>query len=198
MTTYTNGISRLRKLPEVFSVNTMTRALGFSKPVALNYLARWKARSWVAQAGPRAGTYFNLVVNPAASVDGRTAALKMIYPSATLTGESVLHAAGWITQIPHLVHVAIERRRSYVQVTGFELHPRKIAWFATVKLLSADKAAFATQGLRTLAPAWALADLYAHPKQWQPDNDDLDITANDQRAVAKALAMLTTHSNRLD
>jgi hypothetical protein len=190
MTTYVNGLSRLKLLPEVFSVNTMSRALGFSKPAALNYLARWKARSWVVPAGPRAGMYFNLVVNPTAANDCITTALKMIYPSATLTGESVLHAAGWISQIPQLLHVAVERRRSYVQLNGFELHPRDNDWFIAVKLQSAAKAKFATHGLRTLTPSWALADLYAHPHEWQPDDDDLDIPADYQREVDKATAKI--------
>jgi len=67
-----------------------------------------------ATAGERARLYFNkLKCN---EVDGslRIAALLYKYPSAMLCGESVLHAAGWITQIPARLSVAVMSRPSYV------------------------------------------------------------------------------------
>jgi hypothetical protein len=72
-------------------------------------------------------------------------------------------------------------------LTGFELHSRDNDWFIAAKLQSAAKA---THGWRTLTPSWALADLYAHPHEWQPDDDDLDILADCQREVAQATATI--------
>jgi len=49
-------------------------------------------------------------------VPAGVAALEFEYPSAILIGESVLHAAGWITQIPAQLSVAVLRRRSYADL----------------------------------------------------------------------------------
>ena len=104
----------------------------------------------------------------------------MAYPNALMVGESVLHAAGWITQIPSTLQVAVEKtslRRSYKQHDGFTLLPRPLAWFARAHphVLSPQKAKFNTYGLHTVPPDFALADLYATPGAWHPDADDLDI-----------------------
>lgn len=68
--------------------------------VASVCLRRWKQKGLVEPAGERAGIYFNKL--RAREVDSalRVAALLFEYPSAILCGESVLHSAGWITQIP--------------------------------------------------------------------------------------------------
>lgn len=187
---YVGALERLKNLPEVFNVNTLSRLMGMPKPTVLATLTRWKAKAWVEQAGPRSGIYFNLLANPQAADEHRIGALLMAYPSAMLMGESVLHAAGWITQIPQQLHVAVEKRRSYVQLTGIALHPKPLDWFKTVDVLQPREAKFSTYGLRTLPPAWALADLLADPLAWHPDADDVDVPDNSQAQVAQALARL--------
>jgi hypothetical protein len=54
------------------------------------------------------------------------------YPSAILCGESVLHAAGWITQIPAQLSVTVLSRPSYVSLHGFEIRGRPLQWFRKV------------------------------------------------------------------
>jgi hypothetical protein len=186
MKAYVSGLVRLRALPECFHVNALSRTLDVVKPTALLYLHRWKARGWVAQAGPRSGIYFNLTLNPAAASEHRMRALLMQYPSATLVGESVLHAAAWTTQVPQDIHIAVEARRSYAQHYGIQIHPRPLAWFKRVKLLSPEQATFSTYGIRSLDPAWALADLYADSLAWHPDPDDLDLPYGSKRELARA------------
>jgi hypothetical protein len=188
--TYISAIERLKNLPDVFTVNTLSRLMGCPKPTVLAYLSRWKTRGWVEQAGPRSGVYFNLAKNPLAASQHRVDALLMLYPSAMLMGESVLHAAGWITQIPQALHVAIEKRPSYVQMQGVALHPKPLAWFKTVPILKPTQAKFASYGLRTLSPAWALADLLANPLAWHPDADDVDVPEGCRAELEKACAQL--------
>ncbi len=187
---YVGGLDRLKNLPEVFNVNTLSRLMGMPKPTVLATLTRWKAKAWVEQAGPRSGIYFNLLVNPLAADEHRIGALLMAYPSAMLMGESVLHAAGWITQIPQQLHIAVEKRRSYVQLTGIALHPKPLSWFKTVAIVQPKQAKFSTYGLRALPPAWALADLRADPLAWHPDADDVDMPDDCQAQVEQALARL--------
>jgi hypothetical protein len=197
---YRSGRDRLLELPDVFSVAVLSRVMNIAKPAALVYLSRWSQRRWVAPAGPRTGIYFNLVRLPKAESELRTEALRMRYPSATLCGASVLHAAGWTTQIPANMHVAIEARRTYAQFTEFELHPRPLEWFRVAQadhaLLAATAASFSSYGLRTLSPAWALADLMETKGAWHPDPDDLDISARDERAVESARLAIRTLRSR--
>jgi hypothetical protein len=134
----------------------------------------------------RARLYFNkLKCN---EVDGslRTAALLFEYPSAMLCGESVLHTAGWITQIPARHSVAVISRPSYVSLHGFDIHGRPLSWFKKIHPsvdLSLDKR---IHGLRTLPTPLALADLYGDPKGWHPDVDDLDIPQEEVASVGAA------------
>ena len=187
---YVGAVERLKNLPEIFNINTLCRLMGMPKPTVLTTLTRWKAKSWVQQAGPRSGIYFNLLANPQAADEHRMGALLMVYPSALLMGESVLHAAGWITQIPQQLHVAVEKRRSYVHLSGIALHPKPLDWYQTVAIVQPEVAKFNTYGLRSLLPEWALADLLADPLAWHPDPDDLDMPSSSHAPLQQARARL--------
>lgn len=157
------------------------RMMGVSNQTARVMLLRWAEKSLVVSAGPRAGIYFNRVVDRTGEKANATKALSMKYPSATLCGASVLHGAGWTTQIPSTIHAIVEERRSYVQIDGVTIHPRPLSWFRLMQSHDAwqskENEDFATFGLRSLSPSWALADLYADESRqsWHPDEDDLDI-----------------------
>jgi hypothetical protein len=111
------------------------------------------------------------------------------YPSAILCGESVLHAAGWITQIPRQLSVAVLSRPSYVSLHGFDIRGRPLSWFRRIHLLVDPSVEKRVYGLRALTPAVALADLYGDPKAWHPDPDDLDIPDEDHDAVLSAFEL---------
>lgn len=112
------------------------------------------------------------------------------YPSATLCGESVLHAAGWITQIPAQLSVAVLSRPSYVSLHGFDIRGRPLSWFRKIHSLMDPSETKRIYGLRALTPALALADMYADPKAWHPNPDDLDIPTEDRQSVLSAFELL--------
>ena len=186
----TSALARLRDLPEAFTFAGFCKLTRFSNKAAAVCLTRWKQRGLVEAAGERARLYFNkLKCN---EVDGslRIAALQFEYPSALLCGESVLHAAGWITQIPARLSVAVISRPSYVSLHGFDIHGRPLSWFKRVHPAvdpSPDKRVY---GLRALPAPLALADLYADPKGWHPDPDDLNVPAEDVESVGAAAMLL--------
>jgi hypothetical protein len=177
-------------LPEAFTFAGFCKLTRFSNEAAAVCLRRWKEKDLIEPAGERAKIYFNKLRSP--QVDGalRVAALLFEYPSAILCGESVLHAAGWITQVPAQLSVAVLSRRSYVSLHGFEIRRRPLSWFRKIHPLvdpAVDKRIY---GLRALPPALALADLYADPKAWHPDPDDLDIPDEHREPVLAAFELL--------
>jgi hypothetical protein len=171
----TSAVDRLRNLPEAFTFAGFRRLTGLSDQAAAVCLHRWKRKDLIEPAGDRAGIYFNKLkcAEPDASL--RMQALLFEYPSATLIGESVLHAAGWITQIPARLTVAVLRRPTYVSFRGFEIRGRPLTWFKAVHGVINAPTSEPVYGMRALPAAFALVDLYADPKGWHPDPDDLDI-----------------------
>lgn len=193
-----SSYERLKSLPNVFSLNTLVRWTGWSRPTARVMVARWAAKGMIDLAGPRAGLYFNRVIDPKGEQDTAIRALMMLYPSATLCGASVLHAAGWTTQIPAALHVAVEARASYAQLHGVVLWPRPVEWFRGMKVRNgfansrSTPDAMPTFGLRALRPEWALADLYADTSSgaWHPDPDDLDLDETQRELAGRACEVL--------
>jgi hypothetical protein len=186
----TSAIARLRALPEAFTLAGFRKFTGLSGNAAAVCLHRWKVNGLIETAGDRVGIYFNKLKCP--TVDGalRIDALLFEYPTAILCGESVLHAAGWITQIPTRLAVAVLSRPSYASLHKFELHGRPLAWFKKVHVAvtAANKAR--VYGLKALPPALALADLYGEPRAWHPDVDDLTIPADERGSVLSAFTLL--------
>lgn len=185
----TSGLARLRDLPEAFTFAGFCKLTRLSNDAAAVCLARWKAKGIIEPAGERAQLYFNkLKCNDVGEL--RIAALLFEYPSAILCGESVLHAAGWITQIPARLSVAVLSRPSYVSLHGFDLHGRPISWFKKVHSAVRTTADERIYGLPALPAALALADLYGDPKGWHPDVDDLDIAQEEIASIEAAAALL--------
>lgn len=189
---YVSAYERLAQMPPAFTLNTLMRWTGMSRAAAKVTASRWAAKGLVEMAGPRASLYFNRVADPHGQQASPATAAMMTYPSATLCGASVLHAAGWTTQIPSCLHVAIEERRSYTRINGVIFWPRPVEWFQEMQHRGAWYSdqdagpAMPTFGLRALKPAWALADVFAgaaagqldssvSSRPWCPDEDDLDI-----------------------
>lgn len=171
----TSAVERLRDLPEAFTLAGFRRLTGFSDQAAAVCLHRWKRKDLIEPAGDRAGIYFNKLKCPEPDASLRMQALLFEYPSAILIGESVLHAAGWITQIPARLTVAVLRRPRYVSFHGFEIRGRPLGWFNAVHGAIQHPATGQVYGMRALPPAFALADLYYDSKGWHPDPDDLDV-----------------------
>jgi hypothetical protein len=184
------ALQRLQSLPEAFTFSGFCRLTRLSNSTAAVWLARWKAKGLIEPAGERAGIYFNRIKT--GEVDGslRVAALQFVYPSTVLSGESVLRASGWITQIPASLQAVVMTRRSYISLHGVEIHPRPIAWFKKVHPYIGSSPEKRVYGLRALPPALALADLYGDPKAWHPDPDDLYIPDEELGSVEAAARLL--------
>lgn len=180
-----SAIDRLRRLPEAFTFAGFRRLTGFSENAAAVCLHRWKKKDLIEPAGERAGIYFNKIKNPQPDTALRVEALLYEYPSAILCGESVLHAAGWITQIPAQLTVAVLSRPSYVSFRGFEVRGRPLSWFDAVHADVSARGNERVYGMRALPPALALVDLCADPKAWHPDPDDLDVPPDQAREVLR-------------
>lgn len=168
-----SAIQRLRELPEVFSISVLAARLGGDKNRAAIYAKRWRDSGLLAAAGPRVGVYFNLVRRPDAASTLTLDALQMIFPEAVLSGETVLHDAGWTTQIPRLTQVVVLDRKSLPEVYGFEIHRRPASWFW------AFQHEIRRETFPRLSPEGALTDLWgSHGRKgvalWRPDIDDLE------------------------
>jgi hypothetical protein len=191
----TSALTRLKELPEAFTFAGFCKLNRFSNEVAAVCLRRWKEQGLIEPAGGRAKIYFNKLRAPEVDSELRVAALLFEYPSATLCGESVLHAAGWITQIPAQLSVAVLARPSYISLHGFDIRGRPLSWFRKIHPLMDLSVEKRVYGLRTLPPAVALADLYADPKGWHPDPDDLDIPYQDHDSVLSTFELLGLDRN---
>ena len=178
-----SAIDRLRGLPDAFTLAAFRRFTGFSENAAAVCLHRWKRKDLIEPAGERAGIYFNKLKNPQPDTALRVEALLYEYPSAILCGESVLHAAGWITQIPAQLTVAVLSRPTYVTFRGFEIRGRPLSWFKEVHPDVSARANDRVYGMRALPPALALVDLYGDSKAWHPDPDDLDVPSDQAQEV---------------
>jgi hypothetical protein len=186
----TSALTRLRELPEAFTFAGFCKLSRFSNNAASVCLRRWKEKGLIEPAGERARIYFNKLRSPQVDSTMRVAALLFEYPSAILCGESVLHAAGWITQIPAQLSVAVLSRPSYVSLHGFDIRGRPLSWFRKIHPLIERSAEKRVYGLRALPPALALADLYGRSDGWHPDPDDLDIPDEDHGSVLSAFELL--------
>lgn len=186
----TSALARLRELPEAFTFAAFCKLNRFSNNVASVCLQRWKSKGLIEPAGDRAKIYFNKLRSPEVDSALRVAALLFEYPSAILCGESVLHAAGWITQIPARLSVAVLSRPSYVSIHGFDIRGQALSWFRKIHPLMDPAEGMRVYGLRALPPALALADLYASPGEWHPDPDDLHIPDQNRDAVLSACELL--------
>jgi hypothetical protein len=185
----TSALTRLRELPEAFTFAGFCKLNRFSNEVAAVCLRRWKEKGLIEPAGDRARIYFNKLRSPEVDSDLRVSALLFEYPSAVLCGESVLHAVGWITQIPAEMSVAVLSRPSYVSLHGSDIRGRSLSWFRKIHPQMDSSAERRIYGLRALPPSLALADLYADPQGWHPDPDDLDIPNEDHRSVMSAFEL---------
>lgn len=179
----------LESLPLVFHVADLTLRLGWKPRFALQELYRWNRQGLVCGLGGQSGVYANLIVSKYPDWE---MGLRMVMPSAVISGLEVLRRAGWITQIPYLITVTVSASQRVYQVDRFEVNVQGPEWF--------DEMAAGMRGgegvaLPSLAPAWALADLVRR-EGWcdcgvGPDDIYWDwVTASDQSDWSKACAAL--------
>ncbi len=173
---YMSATQRLSTLPEVFTGSDLTIVFGWKSAVASTYLALWRKAGLVKSLGGRSDVHMNLVQNRRVNPE---LALRRAYPRAIKVGVDVLRQAGWTTQIPSVVDVAIPKASGLHVIEGFRLRHRSDKWFEAVS----NGVQKVTLGIDQLQPAWALADMLARAQDrrvqeaWLLDPDDLDLDA---------------------
>ena len=183
-----SAVERLRALPPVFRGSDLSLRFGWSTHEAGEYLRRWKRRELVKPAGPRAGVYFNLISEASAPETHLEEAVVMLFPSAVVVGASVLHEAGWITQIPRQLDVAVLRRRTFPAIKGVVPHPRNIFWY---RLVHSRLERTEGRDVPRLDPPFALADALKCRDGWVPEPDDVEFPeAKDAQRFLRACKTL--------
>lgn len=173
-----SAYNRLRALPDVFTTKTLAASLGGNERLASVYLHRWRKEEMISSIGPRAGLHFNLLRNPQAEETLLMDAVAYLFPGAVIAGASAVHAAGWTTQIPQATEIMIPARRTFPELTGFEITRRDAAWFGMAR------SSLTREGpVPMVSPGFALADLW-HSGSWRPDPDDLDWDMIDPERLA--------------
>lgn len=179
----------LRRLPWVFHVADLTLRLGWKPRVAKEQLYRWSCEGIVFSLGSQCGVYANLIVSKYPDWE---MGLRMVMPTAVVSGLEVLRRAGWITQIPYLITVTVSAAHRVCEVDRFGVNVQAPEWFDAVAagIRSGEGVA-----LPSLAPAWALADLVWR-EGWcdcgvGPDDIYWDqVTMSDERDWVDACAAL--------
>lgn len=169
-----SALQRVRALPAVFTLSMLAARLDGDKAKAAIYAKRWKDAGMIEPAGPRIGVYYNLIADPQAPSLYAFDALGLVFPEAVVAGETVLHDAGWTTQIPNNTQVIVLNRRSLPMLNGFDFHQRPAQWFAQFHGDIRREAGARLSPSAALVDAWAFGDDPGQP-MWQPDIDDLEV-----------------------
>lgn len=174
------SLDRLKSLPEVFTLATVCGLFGMTQGMASTYIGRWKEAGLVSSLGERTGVHFNLLTSPNAPEERRNDAIAYLLPGARIVGASALHAAGWTTQIPRSLEIAVPYRRSLPNIPDLQVSTRPKLWFATI-----GRHVLREGPIPVLAPAEALADAW-RTGSWHPDIDELEWDEIDRSALEAA------------
>jgi hypothetical protein len=154
--TQVSAFERLRDLPALFRGGDLTRRFGWTSKTASQYLYLWKRRGLVQGLGGHSDVYANLL---ASRYPDWERAVVIAMPSAVLIGIEALRCAGWTTQLVQRPAVAVKSGYPMFQTEHFDAVNRDPHWFDQV---APGIEGSPNEGLRTLRPAWALADLLHH------------------------------------
>jgi hypothetical protein len=158
--TQVSAVERLRELPALFRGGDLTRRFGWTSKTASQYLYLWKRRGLVQGFGGHSDVHANLLASRHPDWE---AAVVMTMPSVVLIGIEALRRAGWTTQRVPRPTVALRSGHPLFKTEHFEVVSRNPKWFDQV---APGIEGSAGEGLRTLRPAWALAELL-HQKGWK-------------------------------
>lgn len=174
----------LATMPFVFHLADLTMWGGWEPQFARRRLYHWVKQGLVAPLGGHSEVYANLTISPYPDWE---MGVRMVMPSAVVTGLEVLRRAGWITQIPYLPTITVSSNQRSYNVSRFSITVQTPAWFESIDPGITDEGI----ALPFLAPAWALADIICH-EGWQRcgiDPDDLywdQVTKADERDWTRA------------
>jgi len=194
-----NSFEMLRDLPGVFSLRDVVIRHGLSEAAARQYCWRWGNAGMVTPVGPRIGVFYNLVVEPNKEYLLAAALEKALgIRPYVIVGHSALNDAGWTTQMPQRIELALlvtRETHSYPMIDGVDILPRPLAWFQAMKPGIAGQ----LHGIAILPPEHALVDtlrtrlLHGNEpnRGWRPGADDIDpfdINANESLVRMREIA----------
>jgi hypothetical protein len=175
-----DAVEMLRLLPAVFDLRDVEIYLEIGRAVASIYCARWSKRGLIVPIGPRAGVFYNVIVEPnAPSSRIHEAVRKRIRLPVIAVGAFALHQHGWTTQRPHLIELALPQRttsRTVPKMTGIATALRSRAWFHVMLPLCTE----GVNGFALPPPEYALVDALSHSptvgsQLWRPTPSDIDL-----------------------
>jgi len=175
------AFDRLCELPPLFSSGDVARLFGWTGTHADVRIKQWRDQALIQSFG-RSGLHFNCVVDPGAPVRYGDEALRRLMPSAIVGHLTVLHDAGWTTQVPRDRHVYVASRRSYPKLPGYQLHGRPRRWLDRARSHFDEEPG--GRGLRRVTPAFALADVIARGELAGLDPDDFEADVAGEQALA--------------
>lgn len=170
----TSAIDRLLLLPEVFTGGDVGTLFGWKSTICSSYLANWKKAGLIKSLGGRSDVHMNLVRNRQVNPE---AALRRAFPHSVKVGVDLLREAGWTTQIPSKIEIAVPQTNSLYALDDFSLTTRTDKWFERV----AEGVDRVRDGVDRLRPSWALADMIARAQDgrvrhaWLLDPEDIDL-----------------------
>lgn len=177
-TKYESSYVRLKKMPEWFYSNMVSRYLGIDEATSRVYLSRWKKEGLIESFGEKSKVYFNLnnLTEPLDMV--KVKAISTMFPEAIVTGDTILHLNGNITQIPGIVDLEVLSKRSFPKFDGYNLIPRPQSWFLNTEkenLIIKTESKFLSKKMR---PEAVLAEQIKFNNALDLDDiyfDDLDL-----------------------
>jgi hypothetical protein len=195
MSGYTSARARLTAVAEIFTGRELMMQFGWRSTICSTYLANWRKAGLIRALGGRSDVYMNLVRNIGASPE---AALAAASPRAIKVGADVLREAGWTTQIPSTIEVAVPTSSPRYTLSEFKLTTRSETWFERIS----KGLRRAPHGLTRLKPGWALVDMIARAHDarvegaWLLDPDDLNLeSARQDKETQRALKAFALDSS---
>ncbi len=192
---YASAVDRLASLPEVFTGGDLTVLFGWKSGIASTYLANWRRAGLIKSLGARSDVHMNLLRNREPNLE---VALRRVFPQAVKVGVDTLREAGWTTQIPTVVELAVPHANTAREFEGFQITPRTSRWFARV----APGIERVARGLDRLQPAWALVDMIARARDtrvrgaWLLDPQDIELAGvREDAGILQALAAFGLESS---
>jgi hypothetical protein len=195
---YTSSVDRLATLPDVFTGGDLTVLFGWKSAICSNYLAVWRKAKLIKSLGGRSDVHMNLLRNRQINPE---AALRRALPRAIKVGVDILREAGWTTQIPNQIDVAVPPMSPLYNLVDFVITTRTEKWFQCV----VPGTESVPQGIDRLHPAWALADMIARAEDrrvrhaWLLDPEDIDLQAvRHDKSITSALRAFRLNADCVD
>lgn len=180
-----SSISVLKQLPDVFTHRDVKILLNLEKEYISIYCHRWVKSGLIKSLGPKAGVYYNLIVNPNGPEELIKKAVDKLGKEVIVIGLSSLHQHGWTTQRPQQIEIAVpvnSMDKTFPILDGFNVFKRSHKWFSAVY----NKSEIGINQFMTLSPELALIDILKEKGKndlWFPDPSDIDIPYENQENV---------------